>query len=204
MAKTWTRREAVASAVLTAEALNAEFDHIAGQLQGGLDRTSTEPAWLDHSHLVDNALHRVTTTTTAIEMPAAYMASAGSANTFSTVTYAAYGGGWTQAHSETITGRNGVLHVEFSCLLWQQLLYAPVSPKGTEFRILWDGVPVAVVGPLYQAYANPYIVCDIPVGGGGTLSVDFRFSPGSSGEDDPDDAQMFFGGGQIIAIGRWR
>jgi hypothetical protein len=200
----WTRAELRAQYVLVAEQFNRDYDPLRGVLNGGLDRMSTPPGWVDRTHLVDNATQRVTINSTAIEMPTAIAGSGGSAATFNTLNYGLYAGGWYEAYSAAITGRIGVMHVEFSCLLWQQLLYTGSSPKGTEFRILWNGVPQARVGPLMQAYANPYITADFPVGGDGTLSVEFRFTPGASGTDDADDAQMFFGGGQLLAIGRWR
>jgi len=201
----WTEAEQRADAVLNARAFNVEYNAIRGTINGGLDRTTTPAGWVTRDHLMPAALHKVDVVSSAIELPAALRDSGSSDVAFNCLTYTVYAGGWYTLHSETLSGlHEGVMHVEFSAFCWMQPIYGGQNPKGVSFRVLWNGVIMAEVGPLYQSYNNPYIVADFPVAGDGVLSVEFNFSPPAASVDDATDAQFFVGGGNLLAVARWR
>lgn len=201
----WTEADIKADASLNARAFNDEYNARRGALNGGLDRTSTPPGWVTKARMASGALHLVAISPSAIELPSAYQDSGGTSETFDCLTYNVYAGGWFTLHTETLTGlKAGVMHAEFSCFAWMQNLYTGQSPKGCSFRLRWAGVVVAEVGPLFQSYCNPFLCADFPVTGDGDLVVECAFSPPTGGVDEPDDAQFFVGGGQLLTVGRWR
>lgn len=200
-----TAAEQRAKNILSAEGFNLEYDQLKGVLNGGLDRTSTVDGWVDRTHLADYALHKVVLNEN-VELATTYQDSGGSTTNLNCLSYDSYGGGWVSNSTYTLTGMHeGMLHVEFSCILWTSKVQTQLSPKGTAFRLLWNG---SIVAESYRHYggsfANPYMVVDFPITGDGSLTLEWEHTTPVNGVDGGSRPEMWFGAGQILAIGRWR
>lgn len=203
-ARRWTEAEAREKNVLSAEGFNREYDSLKGIINGGLDRTSTVDNWVSRTHLKANALHKVVLNTN-VEMKAAYQTSGNSGYYFDALQYDTYGGGWISNSSYALTGlKEGVLHVEFSCFLWMNKRGTVANPKNIQFRLTWNGVPVTFTGGMYTTFSDPYLTADFPIAGDGTLTLEWDYTPALNGTDSDVVAQVFWGGGQILAVARWR
>jgi len=201
----WTAAESRDKNLVSAEAFNRDYDQLKGVLNGGLDRTSTIDGWVGRSHLKDNALHKVVLNEN-VELSSSYRDSGSSGENFNCLSYDNYGGGWVTNSTYNLTGlKDGVLHVEFSCFLFVQKIITQLAPKGTAFRLTWNGSAVAQTYRIYGGtYSNPYLCVDFPVTGDGALSLEWEHATPVNGTDGGTRPEMFFGGGQILCIARWR
>ena len=203
-ARKWTAREARDQNIVSATGFNREYDQLKGTLNGGLDRTSTPDDWVTRTYIRGNAFHAVTLSE-AVEMSSTYQVTGNSGYVFDGLSYDSFTGGWQTNTTVTTSGwKEGVAQVEFSCFTWVNPLTTFWNAKWVKFRITWQGNTVAETDYFYQMWANPYICCSFPVSGDGQLTLDFTFPSPYPAQDSVSQPQLYWGGGQLLIIPRWR
>jgi len=214
MAKRWTEREQRSKNLPTADGFNREYDSLRGWANGGIDRTSIPSGAINTSMVTQNAFCKVMVKD--VEFGAPSQAATTSANQFYGLTYDKYFGSFYPAAEVSLTGlHEGMMHLEFKCWTALHKQDDGLNPRFVEFRLKYNGQTVCEGAPCYMAATNYFLVCDFPIAGGdGTVAVEYRVTPPVStvaaysglalalaGAEMP---VMYYGGGQILAIGRWR
>lgn len=205
MARRWTEHQPRKANILDAQGVNDAYDAYKGWINGGIDRTSIVENTITYDQVLDYALLKVTTSNNIV-LNADYQLSAGGTAEFKCLDYENYTGGWQTNTSVTITGlREGMLHVEFSCWVWHQVIETLNNPKYSRWRLLWNNQVVAQTAGIYNMFHNPYLMADVPIAGGsGTLILQWAYA----GVDDTVDLnltnQFMFGGGNLYIQAVWR
>ena len=211
MAKRWTEREQRSKNLPAADGFNREYDNLKGWVNGGLDRSSIAEGSIAPEMVKQNAFCKVMVK--SFEFAAPSQSASTSYDTFDGLTYEKYFGGFYPATEVTLTGlHEGMMHLEFKC--WDALLKVndDMNPHFVEFRLSYNGQTVCQGAPCYMAATNYFLVCDFPISGGdGTVTIEYRIAPPvNSGTTDvrpyvsTDTTYMYYGGGQVLAVGRWR
>jgi|2_EtaG_2_1085320.scaffolds.fasta_scaffold36667_1 hypothetical protein len=209
MAKRWTEREQRSKNLPTADGFNREYDSLRGWANAGVDRTSLPVSAITPPMVQQNAFCKVFVEDVEFGAPSR----GGSADDpqFYGLTYEKYFGGFYPAVEVSLAGlHEGMMHLEFKC--WVALLKVDdqMNPQFVEFRLKYNGQTVCEGGPCYMAATNYFLVCDFPIAGGdGTVAIEYRVaapidSTHATAVSSTDVPVMYYGGGQLLAIGRWR
>lgn len=207
MAKRWTEREQRSKNLPTADGFNREYDQLKGWANGGIDRTSIPVGAVAHDMVKHNAFCRVFVEDVEFAAPSRNGTTV--YRQFSGLTYKSYAGGFYPAAKISLSGLfEGMMHLEFKC--WTSITkYDDVyNPRFVEFRILYNNSVVCEGAPCYHPAFNYFLACDFPiVGGTADVGIEYRVTPPMDIDNvytEQDDPVMYYGGGQLLAIGRWR
>lgn len=202
--KNWSRTHFREANLASASEFNAEYQARVEPLATGLDRSNLPESCIDRVQVQPNAFHSIVVEED-IFLASAYQVSTYGEGYFHCLDYDAYSGGWVTNNEWTLTGfSEGMLQVEFSC--WQRLnaMKTKGNPKGTAWRLLFNGAVLAESAPIMTAYACPFICYTGPLKSSGTLTLQWRYTSPDAALDDDEATQLYFAGGQILIIARWR
>lgn len=205
MSKSWTREYPRTANLPTTDSFNKDYDAHKGSLNGGVDRTNLGQQAVGRAQFVANAFHRVVLQTD-VKLPSEFTTSNGGSGDFKCLEYDYYVGGWRNVAEYTLTGlHEGMMFAEFSCWAWVYPFKSVLNPKAVAWRLLFNGQIVSKGNGWYPEFSNPYISAQFPVpGGSGTLTLQWKYSAPDSAVDGVNSNQMYFNGGSLLAIIRWR
>lgn len=202
--KNWSRTHFRTGNLASAPEFNAEYQARVEPLAAGLDRSNLPESCIDRVQVQDNAFHSITLEED-IFLDTTYQASTYGEGYFKCLDYDVYSGGWVTNNEWTLTGfSEGMIQVEFSA--WQRLnaMETAGNPKGTAWRLLFNGALLCESAPIMTAYACPRLCYTGPLKSAGTLSLQWRYTSPDGSIDDDTDTQLYFAGGQVLIIARWR
>ena len=212
MAKRWTEREQRSKNLPAADGFNREYDSLRGWANAGIDRTSLPIGAITPSMVQQNAFCKVFVEDVEFGAPSR----GGTVNSvqFNGLTYETYFGGFYPAAEVSLAGlHEGMMHLEFKCWVALHKYDDHINPRFVEFRLKYNGQTVCEGAPCYMAATNYFLICDFPIAGGdGTVAIEYRVTaPVDSTATIAGNTTlhgyvpvMYYGGGQILAIGRWR
>ena len=222
--KKWTSYQARDQHLLDAEQPNSELrDHQSSMTT--LDRSQLPAGAFTYSNLAPYALHRVyVVPLTAATAPAeageqSIVDTATSGTMFQCATYQAYGGGYRNIYTGTLTGfRGGNLYIEFQgCGYVNPLAHQtqnndyPPNPKFINLRILVAGVNVAESMGSVSGGCEGFRLMGSAQLPPGDHSVVVQWRGTAPGQDDPivtsagsHIMQYHIWSAKLLAVGRWR
>jgi len=216
MSKKWTEGESLDENIVVAKTFNADYDAQKGSLNGGIDRTMMDRDWMDRAHIKDNAFHAVALKTET-HLDAQYTGTHSDDGTqqFLCLEYDFYGGGFVVNEDSTLTVtdcKEGMGHVEFTSWYWYNRFLSPHMTHGINWQLLYNSTIVATSSQTLTEWGNINISADFPITGGtAIIELRFAFTPPNRktavfvfGVDVLEVPMMFFGGGQMLFIPRWR
>lgn len=202
--KNWSRTHFREANLASASEFNAEYQARVEPLATGLDRSNLPESCIDRVQVQPNALHSITLEED-IFMLGTYQTSNGGAGDFKCLEYDVYSGGWVTNNEWTLTGfSEGMLQVEFSCWQWVYAMYTKDNPKGVSWRLLFNGSVLAESAPIMTAFACPRLCYTGPLKSSGTLTLQWRYTSPDGAVDVDTANQVYFAGGQVLIIARWR
>ena len=209
----WTEAEARTNNIVDAPQFNEAYNNYKSTLNGNIDRDNIPHDSVGYAKLADAAAHQIlgvfgtgfsltggTFTITATEFG------------FPGYEYSQYEGGWVQTRSESVTLKEGMLHIELMGFVAQNIYEieagAPVAyyEHVMQLKIVVNGLDV-LISPEYTLSIEPvHMVCDVPCGGGAaTVEVFWRITPPGASAGYPADRNSFYHGSMtMMLLNRYR
>lgn len=202
MSKKWTEAYPRDNAIVDYKEFNKGYNEYKSSFNGGIDRTMAPSAAFDEDAVSAGAFHKMLLfrrgDVTELEDTTT------STDDFRGPTYNTYGGGWITADQIDLSDmKDGMMHWEFSCHIYNYTYHSDTNVKHTTIRLLFDGVEV---GYAYKIPVPTYtfrMVADFPVTASPcTATVQVR----SVAFETNDSTRCLFQllSMQHLFIGRWR
>ena len=200
MSYKWAKGEPLAANITDATGFNETHDNYKGALNGNLNRDNIPQQSVNRAELKNNAAH-------AVSLTYFNMASGGYTTVgqgFRGFTYEQYEGGWYEIGSVTGTLKEGMLHIELSGFVSIHKDYDNYGAKIADFKVTYNGMEVCLSPQYCQSIMPVYAVSDtVCAEGTATLKVYWRVTP-PNGEDAYDLPWLYFAGGSLLLINRYR
>lgn len=207
----WTEAQTRQSNIVDTETFDKAYNSVKGVINGGLDRENLPNASVGDTHLsvkaflkyairtdiyLQNGTARVNTDTTS-----------GHTWNYLATGYDVYSSGWTVNSAQPLVTslKEGMLHIEFNCWAWlnEQEIDDTSYQNWLQFAVIMDGNPVIVSGRYRQNVNQVHLVGDIPVPTGShELQIAWRLQ--SRNGRRLTDGMMYYGGGSLLALNRYR
>tara|TARA_R110001606_G_scaffold397216_3_gene573018 strand:- start:4047 stop:4682 length:636 start_codon:yes stop_codon:yes gene_type:complete len=207
----WTDAQTRQANIVDAETFDKAYNPVKGLINGGLDRENlpnasvadvhlSSRAFLKHAIRTDIYLQDGTTRTNR-------WGGAGPLWLYNAIGYDVYSSGWKINSAQPITSlfKEGMIHLEFNCWAWlnEQELGVSTEQSWLQFAILMDGNPVIVSGRYRKNMNQVHLVGDIPIPTGShQFNIAWRMTPRHN--RDEADGMMYYGGGSLLALNRYR
>ena len=205
----WTERQPIAGNIVNADSVNESYDSYKGALNGNLGRDNLPHDVVDHRHLKPAAAYQ----TAVYDFS---MADGDHVNTPTVLgpqgwTRDKFQAGWYEATSQTVSLKEGMLHIEVMGVCFYNNFDSTVVSGAqygrvfaARFKVHVNGVEV-LVSPDYSHIIQPvHIVADVPVAGGSTqVDVFWTISP-LRGAYASDRCEFYFGSMQLFLMNRYR
>jgi len=139
-----------------------------------------------------------------MQMSSDWIAAYGGSSSLGT-TYADGAMGWVP-HDQVLSlaCTDGIAHIEFDCMAWQNQVYSTTVLQWYQFRLLLDGVPIHEGGQVFMNAHTYRIVVDIPITTGThEFAVAWRLSS-PVGTEGTGTRRMYWFGGQLFVINCFR
>ena len=204
MSKKWTEAYPRDNAIVDYKQFNQGYNTMKGSLNGGIDRTMTPVNQFDETQTKDKAFHYVNILRRGDNEALVDNAITAPAQDFSGLTYNTYAGGWVTVDEFSLSDmKDGMLHWEFSCHVYNNLEHTWENPKYTSIRLLFDGVEVCTAYRLSLATVTYRMVCDVPITASpNTVVVQARSVAAAANENTKCLFTLL--SMQHMFIGRWR
>lgn len=222
----WTPSQMQTDNIVDVDAFNDRYDQLKGELNGSLNRDQLPERSLATGMLKPEAFYRFKRE--KLRLQDEYRAAPPSSlDTFPGAKYAKYSGGLVRSNSYTFDCVEGFLHIEASFCYYIQTV--EVTTTGNQYWSLIRGMQrygqfqllvnsVQVVSPHFKVWhrgGTVYLVGDVPVSDGeqtiqffwGTRppgSVDHIDGSGGTFDTPNTDPSLFFDGGTLLLINRFR
>jgi hypothetical protein len=193
----WTEGYQRTNALLDSDEVNREYNNYKNVLNGGIDRENIPLDAVTDLHLKSQAFWSYDLTR-GIQP--------GLSTGVTHITYHTYHGGWRTdpASARTLTLREGMLHVDFSCWFQFVQLHPANEQRWCRFQLLLDNSVIARTGKDYSYVGNVNLSACVPVAGGAhTVDMQWQFTPPAVATAASTDA-FFFSGGQLLINNRYR
>ena len=206
----WTDAQTRQANIVDTETFDKAYNPVKGLINGGLDRENlpnasvadvhlSSRAFLKHAIRTDIYLQGGTTRTNQ------WMS--GPSWVYNAIGYDVYSSGWkiNSAQPMISSFKEGMIHLEFNCWAWLNEQEFDISTQQIwlQFAIIMDGNPVIVSGHYRKNMNQVHLVGDIPVPTGShQFNIAWRMTPRHDRTET--DGMMYYGGGSLLALNRYR
>ena len=203
----WTPTQARTSNIVDSSQFNESYRAYKGALNGSLDRSNLPHASIDRTRLANNFAHKVNVSNFNDTAGGYNVAGVG----FRGFNYEQYQSGWQFLHSQSLTCKEGMLHIEMSAFVsvYKIDLSLPATPaifKDTvaQFMITYNGMNICLSPEYGQPIMPVYMVAAIPCSeGNNDVRIYRRLTPAAD-YDDKNKPWVFTAGGSLLLINRYR
>lgn len=204
MSRSWTEYQPRTDNIITADGFNDEYDRKKSTINGGIDRTNLGYESIVHSQILPNTFHKILVQSN-VTLTTDFQVSNGGVGRFHCLDYEHYTGGWVTNSSYSFTDlKEGMIHFEWSTWAFKYPYYTYTNAKQHMWRITLNNLVVVETAGLFTQFCDPFIVADIPFAGGdATITIDWWYTAPTT-DDTTTGNEFMFGGGNLLAIARWR
>ena len=205
----WTEAQTRQANIVDTETFDKAYNSVKGVINGALDRENlpnasvgdgalSVKAFVKHALRTDIYLQDGTTRTNTDPLPATWQ--------YKAIGYDVYSSGWNINSAQPLTAlfKEGMLHLEFNGWAWVNTRDAPSNTQNwVQFAIIMDGNPVVISGRYRKNVNQIHLVGDIPIPTGShQFNIAWRMEPRH--DRVLTDAIMYYGGGSLLALNRYR